>query len=125
MKTIIMAGGKGTRIASLAHDIPKPMIPIEGKPVLEYELECLREQGFTDILITVSHLGEKIVEYFKDGSGVSPATGRPFGLHIDYYVETQPLGNAGALFKVRDRLDGYNFSDICFPKGEGNSLEIT
>lgn len=106
MKTIIMAGGKGTRIASLAHDIPKPMIPIEGKPVLEYELECLREQGFTDILITVSHLGEKIVEYFKDGSGVSPATGRPFGLQIDYYVETQPLGNAGALFKVRDRLDG-------------------
>ena len=75
MKTVIMAGGRGTRISSVASDIPKPMIKIEGKPVLEHELECLRDQGFTDIILTVSHLGNIIMDYFGDGSGVSPATG--------------------------------------------------
>ena len=105
MKTVIMAGGKGTRISSVASDIPKPMIKIEGKPVLEHELECLREQGFTDIILTVSHLGNIIMDYFGDGSGISPATGKPFGVHIEYYFEKEPLGNAGALFKIKDNLD--------------------
>ena len=105
MKTVIMAGGRGTRISSVASDIPKPMIKIEGKPVLEHELECLRDQGFTDIILTVSHLGNIIMDYFGDGSGVSPATGKPFGLHIEYYFEKEPLGNAGALFKIKDKLD--------------------
>lgn len=105
MKTVIMAGGRGTRISSVASDIPKPMIKIEGKPVLEHELECLRDQGFTDIILTVSHLGNIIMDYFGDGSGVSPATGKPFGVHIEYYFEKEPLGNAGALFKIKDRLD--------------------
>lgn len=105
MKTVIMAGGKGTRISSVASDIPKPMIKIEGKPVLEHELECLRDQGFTDIILTVSHLGNIIMDYFGDGSGISPATGKPFGVHIEYYFEKEPLGNAGALFKIKDKLD--------------------
>lgn len=74
MKVVIMAGGKGTRISSVASDIPKPMIKIEGKPVLEHELECLRDQGFTDIIITVSHLGNIIMDYFGDGSDTSPVT---------------------------------------------------
>ena len=104
MKAVIMAGGKGTRIASVARDIPKPMIPIEGKPVLEHELECLREQGFTDIILTVSHLGHVIMDYFGDGSGISPATGKPFGVKIEYFVEAEPLGNAGALFRLKDKL---------------------
>ena len=56
MKTVIMAGGRGTRISSVASDIPKPMIKIEGKPVLEHELECLRDQGFTDIILTISEM---------------------------------------------------------------------
>lgn len=96
MKTVIMAGGKGTRISSVASDIPKPMIRIQGKPVLEHEIECLREQGFTDIIITVSHLAEHIMNYFGDGSG--------FGVNISYYLEEQPLGNAGALLKLRSEL---------------------
>ena len=104
MKVVIMAGGKGTRISSVASDIPKPMIKIEGKPVLEHELECLRDQGFTDIIITVSHLGDVIIDYFGDGSGISPITKRPFGVHIEYYFENEPLGNAGALFKIKDKL---------------------
>lgn len=104
MKTVIMAGGKGTRISSVASDIPKPMIKIDGVPVLEREIECLRTQGFDDIILTVGHLGNIIMEYFGDGSGISPATGKPFGVHIEYYFEKEPLGNAGALFRIRDKL---------------------
>lgn len=105
MKTVIMAGGKGTRISSVASDIPKPMIRVDGKPVLEHEIECLREQGFDDIIITVSHLGNIIMDYFGDGSAISPVTGKTFGVHIEYYFEKQPLGNAGALFQIKDKLD--------------------
>ena len=91
-----MAGGKGTRISSIASDIPKPMIKIDGKPVLEHEIECLRMQGFNDIIITVSHLGNIIMDYFGDGNA--------FGVNIEYYFEEEPLGNAGALFKIKDKL---------------------
>lgn len=96
MKTVIMAGGKGTRIQSVASDIPKPMIKVNGKPVLEHELISLGEQGFKDIIITVSHLSHIIMDYFGDGS--------KWGLKIEYYNEEKPLGNAGALFKLRDKL---------------------
>lgn len=104
MKVVIMAGGKGTRISDIAKNIPKPMIEIEGMPILEREIECLRSQGFKDVIITVSYLSDYIVNYFGDGSGISPATGHPFGVHIEYYLENEPLGNAGALFKIRDKL---------------------
>ena len=98
MKTVIMAGGRGTRISSAVSGIPKPMIPIDGRPVLEHEIICLREQGFTELIITVSHLGTVIKDYFGDGSR--------FGASIRYFEEETPLGNAGALFKFRDQLDG-------------------
>ena len=71
---------------------------------MEREIECLKEQGFDDLLITVSHLGKIIMDYFGDGSGNSPVTGQPFGVHIEYYFENEPLGNAGALFKIKDKL---------------------
>lgn len=96
MKTIIMAGGRGTRIAAVASDIPKPMIRIDGKPVLEHEIECLKAQGFSDLIITVGHLGQVIMDYFGDGS--------KFGVDIQYFVEESPLGNAGALFLLRNQL---------------------
>ena len=86
MKTVISAGGKGTRISSIASDIPKPMIPIDGVPVLEREIMSLREQGFDDIIITVSHLGNIIMNYFGDGSKISPVTGEPFGVKIEYFL---------------------------------------
>ena len=105
MKAVFMAGGRGTRISSVASDIPKPMIKIQGKPILEHEIECLRSQGFTDFIITVSYLGNVIVEYFGDGSGISASTGKPFGVKIQYFFEEQPLGNAGALLKLHNELD--------------------
>jgi D,D-heptose 1,7-bisphosphate phosphatase len=97
MKAVIVAGGKGTRISSIANNIPKPMIRIGDKPVLEHEIICLRDQGFKDIILTVSYLGEIIMDYFGDGS--------KFGVHIDYFFEENPLGNAGALFKIKDKLN--------------------
>lgn len=96
MKTVIMAGGRGTRIRSVASDIPKPMIKIGDKPILQHEIECLRDQGFTDLIITVSHLGSVIMDYFGDG--------QKLGVQIQYFVENRPLGNAGALFGLRQNL---------------------
>lgn len=101
MKTVIMAGGRGTRISEMFPDIPKPLIPIKNKdgiekPVLEWEIESLASQGFKEIILTVSHMHEKIEDHFGDGSQL--------GVSIEYFVEEQPLGNAGALFKLRDQL---------------------
>lgn len=101
MKTIIMAGGRGTRISELFPDIPKPLIPIDNIPVLEREILSLKSQGFTDIILTVSYMGGKIMEYFGDGGRL--------GVSIQYYNETTPLGNAGALFKLRNVLGDKDF----------------
>ena len=92
MKTIIMAGGRGTRIAAIKSDVPKPMIEICGKPILQWQIECLKSQGFTDITLVVGYLGHIIQEYFGDG--------KKFGVNISYFVEETPLGTAGALFKI-------------------------
>ncbi|MBQ6206318.1 MAG: nucleotidyltransferase family protein, partial [Oscillospiraceae bacterium] len=96
MKTVIMAGGKGTRLATAPGGVPKPLTPIDGVPVLEREIECLRRQGFCDLILTVSHMARQIMDYFQDGARL--------GVRIEYYVEETPLGNAGALFPLRDRL---------------------
>lgn len=96
MKAVIMAGGRGTRISSVVSDIPKPMIPILGKPVLEYEIDCLKRQGFTNIILVVGYLGSFIRNYFGDGS--------KFGISISYYEEVEPLGTAGALAYLKDLL---------------------
>ena len=92
-----MAGGKGTRIASIASDIPKPMIKLCGKPILEHQIECLKRNGLTDITLVIGHLGHFIREYFEDGS--------KFGVKISYYEETEPLGTAGALYKIEGLID--------------------
>lgn len=85
-----MAGGRGTRISELFPNIPKPLIPIQGIPVLEREICSLREQGFTQIILTISYMAEKIQDYFGNGE--------KWGVNIEYFVEDKPLGNAGALF---------------------------
>lgn len=90
MKVVLMAGGRGSRISELFPDIPKPLIPIDGVPVLEREIISLRNQGFTDIILTIGYMAEKIQAYFGDGSKL--------GVNIEYFIENTPLGNAGALF---------------------------
>ena len=124
MKTVIMAGGKGTRISSIASDIPKPMISIDGMPVLEREITSLRDQGFTDIIITVSHLGHIIMNYFGDGSNISPVTGKPFGVNIEYFYEREPLGSAGALFQMKDKLTDEQIASILNKEGKSKTILV-
>lgn len=96
MQAVIMAGGKGTRIASVRNDVPKPMIDVCGKPILQYQIECLRDQGITDIILVIGHMGDIIRRYFGDG--------QKYGVSIDYIVEETPLGTAGALYYLKDRI---------------------
>lgn len=97
MKVVIIAGGKGTRIASVVSEIPKAMIPINGKPILEHQLELAKRYGYKDFIFIIGHLGHIIKDRFKDGSD--------WGVNIEYYVETTPLGTAGALAELKDSLN--------------------
>lgn len=96
MKAVIMAGGKGTRIASVNADVPKPMISIAGKPILEHQIEVLRRQGIRRIVIVVGHMGDKICSYFGNGS--------EWNVAITYEREQKPLGTAGALYRLKDKI---------------------
>ncbi len=96
MKTVIMAGGKGTRIAGVYSDIPKPMIKIGGKPILEHIVLWLKRYGHTDIIISTGYLKEKIHEYFGNGEFL--------GVNIQYYDENEPLGTAGVLYQIQNLL---------------------
>lgn len=99
---VIMAGGKGSRLRSITNDeIPKPMVPVDGKPLLEYQVEALKEYGIKKIIMIVGHLGEKIMDHFKDG--------KDFGVDIDYIVEKEPLGTAGAFYYLKDKTDAKDF----------------
>jgi len=99
MKVVIMAGGKGTRVSSIASDIPKPMIPICGKPILEHQIECLKKNSLTDIILVIGYLGQYIKDYFEDGKNL--------GCNISYYAEIEPLGTAGALYKLENLSDDF------------------
>jgi len=103
MKAMILAAGKGTRVQPITHVIPKPMIPILQKPVMEFLLELLKEHGFTEVMVNVSHLAEEIENYFRDG--------QRFGVEIAYSFEGRiedgeligdALGSAGGLKKIQD-----------------------
>lgn len=99
---VIMAGGKGSRLRSITNDeIPKPMVPVDGKPLLEYQVEALKEYSIKKIVMIVGHLGEKIMEHFKDG--------KDFGVDIDYIVEKEPLGTAGAFYYLKDKTEAKDF----------------
>lgn len=111
MKAVLMAGGKGTRLVGLTKDlIPKPMVPLMGKPLLQWQIEQLSENGIRDFILVTGHLGQCISEYFGDGSR--------FHVSIQYFQEEQPLGTAGALAEL-DQLLGnapffLGFGDILF-----------
>jgi D,D-heptose 1,7-bisphosphate phosphatase len=96
MKTVIIAGGKGTRISGVAGELPKALIPVAGKPVLERQVELAKRYGFTDFLFLTGYLGEEIEAYFGDGAR--------WGVRIACYREQEPLGTAGAFAAVAGRL---------------------
>lgn len=102
MQAVIMAGGKGTRLVSITkNELPKPMVPIKGRPLLEWQLDQLKRYGIHRVTMIVGFLGEKIMEYFGDGS--------KFGCEIDYIVEEEPLGTAGAFYYLKGKLTGDTF----------------
>lgn len=96
MRAVITAGGRGIRVASVNRALPKPMLPINGKPVLLHQVECLRRQNITHITLTIGYWGEQIQKFFEDGSR--------FGVHIDYIREKAPLGTAGALAYLKGKI---------------------
>ncbi|MDD3363441.1 MAG: HAD-IIIA family hydrolase [Syntrophomonas sp.] len=96
MNAVILAGGEGQRLKSLFPEIPKPLISIGGKPVLQYQIENLCRYGIRDIILVIGPKGDMIKEYFGDGSA--------FGVAITYFQEPSPLGTAGALFYLADNL---------------------
>lgn len=93
---VIIAGGKGTRLSRYTQEIPKPMIPVNGKPVLEYQIKFLADSGIKKIYITVGHLKESIIEYFKDGA--------LYGAEIEYVEEDIPLGTCGVFYYLKNRI---------------------
>lgn len=96
MKAVIMAGGEGTRLRPLTCDIPKPMVSLLGKPVLEYTVELLKKYGIHHMAFTLMYLPQKIMNYFGEGENHQ--------VHIDYYLETSPLGTAGSVKNAAENL---------------------
>jgi NDP-sugar pyrophosphorylase family protein len=96
MKAVVLAGGKGTRLAPFTKVLPKPLMPIGDMPILEVILRQMKNAGVDDVVLTVGHLSELLKTFFQDGSR--------FGLHISYSFEDKPLGTAGPLSLV----DGLN-----------------
>lgn len=92
-KALILAGGKGTRLKPITDEIPKPMILLHGRPILQHTLELLRKYGIDDICISLGYKGEIIKEYFGNGSR--------FGIKITYIEEKEPLGTAGPLLLAK------------------------
>ena len=110
MKVVIMAGGKGTRLKEITKDeIPKPMVKVLGKTILEHQIDVLKKNDLKDIIIIVGYLGEKIKHYFKDG--------KDFGVNITYIDEHEPLGTAGSFYYVKNYVKEdfiLLFGDIIF-----------
>src|SRR4051812_918998 len=104
MKAMILAAGKGTRVRPLTYDVPKPMIPLLGKPVMAYLVEHLAKHGVNQIMVNVAYLHEKIEEYFGEGHQFGVQIGYSFEGYItaEGEVVPQPLGSAGGLKKIQE-----------------------
>lgn len=96
-QAIISAGGFGTRLRPYTDTIPKPMLPVLGRPVLEWSVEQFKKYGVEEFFITLHYLPEVVMDHFGDGS--------KFGVKINYFVEKEPLGEAGAIKKLEPQLD--------------------
>ena len=97
MKAVVLAGGKGTRLAPYTKILPKPLVPIGDMPILEILLRQMKKSGVDQVILTVGHLAELIRAFFQEG--------QRFGLKIEYSFENEPLGTAGPLSLIADRMD--------------------
>lgn len=113
---MILAAGLGQRMRPLTDTLPKPLLPVAGKPLLQYHLEALRDAGVSEVIINLAYLGEKIHQFVGDGSS--------FGLHVRYSVEPEPLETGGGVYKALPLLgegpflliNGDVWSDFDFKK---------
>ena len=96
-KAFVLAGGKGTRMRPFTYEIPKSLIPVQGKPLLQHILDLLRKYEIRDIILSTGYMGDKIREYFGNGS--------KFGVNITYVEEKKEMGTAGSLNLARDLLE--------------------
>ena len=118
MKAIVLAGGKGRRLAPYTHIIPKPLMPIGEMPILEILLRQMKNAGITDVTLTVGHLAELLRSYFQDGSR--------FGINISYSHEDTPLGTAGPLSLIQGLDDTFLVTngDILTTLSLGNLIQF-
>jgi NDP-sugar pyrophosphorylase family protein len=97
VQVVILAGGLGTRLRPLTEAVPKPMVPVLGRPFLDYLIDYLAAQGFRRVLLLVGYLGQDVVDHYGDGSA--------FGVNIQYAWEETPLGTGGALKAALPQLE--------------------
>src|SRR5688572_31274821 len=98
MQAVIMAGGEGSRLRPLTSNVPKPMLPVANRPLMEHIIELLKKHGITDVVATVQFLSSVIRNYFGDGSDL--------GIGLSYSTEEAPMGTAGSVLYARDLLSG-------------------
>lgn len=98
LQAVVVAGGRGQRMGAFTQDMPKPMLPIEGKPLLEHQLLWLKGQGHSDALLLLGYKAEAIKSYFKGGEAL--------GMRLSYAVEKEPRGTAGAVKDAERLWDG-------------------
>ena len=101
MKAIVLCGGKGTRLRPYTYTIPKPMLPLGKKPILQYVLSSLTRAGVTDAYLTVGYLHEQIEEYFGSGNGKNGVS-----LRLHYSVEKSEMGTAGSILPLEKKMNG-------------------
>lgn len=103
MKAMILAAGKGTRVRPITYTIPKPLIPILQKPVMEFLVELLRQHGFDQIMVNVSHLADEIENYFRDGQRFDVQIGYSFeGRIVEGQLVGEAIGSAGGMKRIQD-----------------------
>jgi NDP-sugar pyrophosphorylase family protein len=96
MKAFILAGGEGTRLRPYTYSVPKPMLMLGGKPILQYVIENLRKSGFKDLIITAGYKADQITSYFGDGSKI--------GVRIEYSLEKEKLNTAGSILAFKGKM---------------------
>lgn len=128
MQIVILAGGLGMRLRPLTLTVPKSMVPIHGRPFLEYQIEWVKQFGFDRVLLLTGYLSERIEEHFQDG--------RRWGVSMSYSQESSPVGTAGALKLAQSRLDAQflllngdtylpiDYREMCRHAHQGNPLGL-
>lgn len=121
MKALIVAGGQGTRIQAVSEEIPKALLPVKGKPIVEHQIELLKKNGINELILCVGYLAEKIKSHFGDGSN--------WGVRINYVEEQIPLGTGGAIKNAYKLVKGEDsllvlFGDIMMDMDVTKMLEF-